>query len=74
VTLWDRIINTPKEGHIHLYSAAQKYHFTDITGNFKDFNATYALRWNIVPWVGAMRWGKGAEGYVDLPQPTKDVD
>lgn len=63
-------MNTPEEGHVHLVSAPQKYRFNDITGRFKDFNATYSLRWNIVPWVGLMRWGKGEEGYIALPEST----
>ena len=71
MTLWDKIINKPEEAHIHLDNAPQKYRFNDITGSFKNFNATYTLRWNIVPWVGLMRWGRGTEGYLSLPQPTE---
>jgi len=70
VTFWDKIINTPEEAQIQLYSASQKYRFTDITGSFKDFNATYALRWNVVPWVGLMQFGRGTDGYITLPQST----
>jgi signal peptidase complex subunit 3 len=69
VTIWDKIINNPDEAQLQLYSASQKYKFNDIAGDFKNFNATYALRWNIVPWVGLMRWGKGSEGYLALPTP-----
>jgi len=70
VTFWDKIINTPEEARIQVYSASQKYRFTDITGSFKDFNATYALRWNVVPWVGLMQFGRGTDGYITLPQST----
>jgi len=61
VTLWDKIINNPEEARIQLYSASQKYRFNEITGSFKNFNATYSLHWNIVPWVGAMRWGESGQ-------------
>ena len=64
-------MNNPEEARIQLYSASQKYRFTDITGSFKNFNATYSLRWNVVPWVGLMQWGKGKEGFITLPQPTE---
>lgn len=64
-------MNTPEDARIQLYSASQKYRFTDITGSFKDFNATYSLRWNVVPWVGLMQGGKGTEGYISLPKPKE---
>lgn len=64
-------MNTPEDSRIQLYSASQKYRFTDITGSFKDFNATYSLRWNVVPWVGLMQWGKSTEGYISLPKPKE---
>lgn len=67
MTFWDKIINKPEEARIQLYSAPQKYRFNDITGSFKGFNATYALRWNVVPWVGLMQWGRGSD-FIILPQ------
>ena len=72
VTLWDTIINTPEEAKLQLYSASQKYRFTDITGSFTNVNATYALHWNVVPWVGILQWGKGQKGYIKLQQTTVD--
>jgi len=68
VTLWDKIINTPEEAKLQVYSASQKYRFTDITGSFDGVNATYALHWNVVPWVGMLQWGKGPAGYIKLSQ------
>jgi signal peptidase complex subunit 3 len=74
VTLWDRIINTPEEADLQLYSASQKYRFNEITGNFRHVNATYALRWNVVPWVGLMGWGKGVDGSIALHQSASDSE
>jgi len=66
VTLWDKIINSPEEAKLH--AASQKYRFTDITGSFDRVNATYALHWNVVPWVGVLQWGKASAGYIKLPE------
>jgi Signal peptidase subunit len=65
-------MNDPEEARIQLHSAPQKYRFTDITGSFRDFNATYLLRWNVVPWVGMMQWGKSKEGHISLPPKQRD--
>lgn len=61
-------MNGPEDGYVKLRSAPQKYRFTDITGSFRDTNVTYTLRWNVVPWVGIMQWGKSKEGYISLSQ------
>jgi signal peptidase complex subunit 3 len=61
-------MNNPEEGKLQMYSASQKYRFTDITGSFRNFNATYTLRWNVVPWVGIMQWGQSKAGYITLPE------
>jgi hypothetical protein len=74
VTLWDRIMNTPEDAQIQLYSASQKYRFNEITGSFRHVNATYALRWNVVPWVGMMQWGKGSDGSIALPSQSQNAD
>jgi signal peptidase complex subunit 3 len=68
VTFWDRIMNNPEEAKLQIYSGSQKYPFTDITGSFRNFNATYTLRWNVVPWVGIMQWGQSKARYITLPQ------
>ena len=68
MTLWDKIINSPEEAKLQVYSASQKYRFTDITGSFDRVNAIYALHWNVVPWVGVLQWGKGSTGYIKLPE------
>ena len=65
-------MNNPEEARIQLYSASQKYKFSEITGSFRHVNATYSLRWNVVPWVGFMQWGKSADGYITLPPPSED--
>ena len=65
-------MNSPEDGHIKLYSAPQKYQFRDITGSFRGVNATYTLRWNVVPWVGIMQWGKTKDGYITLPHAERE--
>jgi Signal peptidase subunit len=54
-----------------LRSESQKYRFNEITGSFRGVNATYTLHWNIVPWIGLMRWGK-SEG-VQLLKTAEDA-
>jgi Signal peptidase subunit len=66
--------NTPDDAQIQLYSASQMYRCDETTGNFRDVNATYALRWNIVPWVGMMQWGKRLDGYIALPPQSLDTE
>jgi hypothetical protein len=70
-TIWDKVMNNREEGQINLIAAPPKYRFTDITGKFRDYNATYSLRWNVVPWVGIMQWGKSKEGEITLQQAER---
>jgi signal peptidase complex subunit 3 len=72
VTLWDKIINNEEEAHVQIYSGSQKYRFNEITGSFRHVNATYSLRWNVVPWVGFMQWGQSRDGHVVLPSPKEE--
>ena len=70
-TIWDAVMDSREEGRINLISAPPKYRFTDITGNFRGYNATYSLKWNVVPWVGIVQWGKSKEGKITLQQTEK---
>ncbi|KAJ7440155.1 signal peptidase 22kDa subunit [Mycena latifolia] len=56
VVIWDRIVRRREDAKIHVVDSRQKYSFRDKTG-FKDASATYTLRYNLMPHVGALVYG-----------------
>ncbi|SCV13548.1 related to Signal peptidase complex subunit SPC3 [Nakaseomyces glabratus] len=59
VTLWDKIIKTPKEAELHLEHAKVS----------KDL--TFELQWNIQPWVGILTFGQTTGSEVVKVEPKK---
>ncbi|KAJ7100133.1 signal peptidase 22kDa subunit [Mycena belliarum] len=55
VVIWDRIVRRREDAQIHV-EGRQKYAFRDKTG-FRDAAATYTLRYNVMPHVGALVYG-----------------
>ncbi|KAJ7185704.1 signal peptidase 22kDa subunit [Mycena filopes] len=55
VVIWDRIVRRKEDAKIYV-NQRQKYAFKDITG-FRDASATYTLRYNLMPHVGALVYG-----------------
>ncbi|KAJ7108607.1 signal peptidase 22kDa subunit [Mycena epipterygia] len=55
VVIWDRIVRRKSDAKIHV-QGKQKYAFRDISG-FRDASATYTLRYNLMPHVGALVYG-----------------
>ncbi|KAJ7029212.1 signal peptidase subunit [Mycena alexandri] len=57
VVIWDRIVRRKTDAKIHVEGKReQKYAFKDVTG-FRDASATYTLRYNLMPHVGALVYG-----------------
>jgi len=70
--IWDAIIQSPKSANLHMENKRAKYNINDISGAFRERNATMKFSWNIQPHVGALVWGS-----VDLagePVPEDDVE
>ncbi|KAJ6470618.1 signal peptidase 22kDa subunit [Mycena vitilis] len=67
VVIWDRIVRRKADAKIHV-AAKQKYAFKDITG-FRDSAATYTLRYNLMPHVGALVYGTAGTTNGTVPFP-----
>ncbi|MBW0492312.1 hypothetical protein O181_032027 [Austropuccinia psidii MF-1] len=72
VVLWDRIIKNARDAKINLSGARNKYAFKHIGGSFQNANATYSLHYNLMPKVGALKFGKA--GQTDHPIAFPDVN
>ncbi|KAF7319054.1 Signal peptidase subunit 3 [Mycena chlorophos] len=67
VVIWDRIVRRKEDANIRV-KTRQKYLFKDITG-FKDASAVYTLRYNVMPWVGALTYGTAGSTNTSVPFP-----
>ncbi|KAJ7211201.1 signal peptidase 22kDa subunit [Mycena pura] len=67
VVIWDRIVRRKEDAKIHV-AGRQKYAFKDLSG-FRDAAATYTLRYNMMPHVGALMYGTAGttNGTVSFP-------
>ncbi|XDT29993.1 Signal peptidase subunit [Nakaseomyces glabratus] len=71
VTLWDKIIKTPKEAELHLEHAKGKYPVWDLEDKFSGKDLTFELQWNIQPWVGILTFGQTTGSEVVKVEPKK---
>ncbi|KAJ6627914.1 signal peptidase subunit-domain-containing protein [Mycena sp. CBHHK59/15] len=55
IVVWDRIVRRKSDARIH-YDGKQKYYLRDLVG-FRGASATYTLRYNLMPHVGALVYG-----------------
>ncbi|KAJ7906326.1 signal peptidase 22kDa subunit [Mycena leptocephala] len=67
VVIWDRIVRRKEDAKIH-FDGRQKYTFKDVTG-FRDSSATYTLRYNLMPHVGALVYGTAGSTNGSIPFP-----
>ncbi|KAJ7739972.1 signal peptidase 22kDa subunit [Mycena maculata] len=67
VVIWDRIVRRKEDAKIHI-DGRQKYAFRDVTG-FRDASATYTLRYNLMPHVGALTYGTAGGTNTSVPFP-----
>ncbi|KAJ7634927.1 signal peptidase 22kDa subunit [Roridomyces roridus] len=67
VVIWDRIVRSKSSAKFHV-EARQKYAFRDVTG-FRDSAATYTLRYNLMPHVGALVYGVAGSTNNSIPFP-----
>ncbi|KAJ3891905.1 signal peptidase subunit [Lentinula edodes] len=65
IVLWDRIVRRPEDARVNVVGAKNKYAFKEIGG--KGFSkgaagtASYALKYNLMPYVGMLRYGEAAK-------------
>ncbi|KAF8212504.1 signal peptidase 22kDa subunit [Mycena galopus ATCC 62051] len=72
VVIWDRIVRRKEDANIHVspkqFGGRQKYAFKD-AHTFRDASATYTLRYNLMPHVGALVYGVAASTNTSVPFP-----
>ncbi|KAF9074524.1 signal peptidase 22kDa subunit [Rhodocollybia butyracea] len=62
IVLWDRIVRRPEDAKVNVVGARNKYAFKEVGG--KGFgkgvagNASYALKYNLMPYMGVLRYGE----------------
>ncbi|KAF5392015.1 hypothetical protein D9757_003342 [Collybiopsis confluens] len=62
IVLWDRIVRRPEDARVNVVGAKNKYAYKELAG--KGFgkgvakNASYALKYNLMPYVGVLRHGE----------------
>ncbi|KAH7916614.1 signal peptidase 22 kDa subunit [Hygrophoropsis aurantiaca] len=60
VVLWDRIVRRKEDAVIN-FSGKNKYKFRDLSKTFKNVApAHYALKYNVMPYVGMLTYGEAA--------------
>ncbi|KAJ7065038.1 signal peptidase 22 kDa subunit [Mycena amicta] len=67
VVIWDSIVRRKEDANIQV-KGRQKYHFKDVSG-FRDASAIYTLRYNVMPWVGALTYGTAGSTNGSIPFP-----
>ncbi|KAF4597858.1 Signal peptidase subunit 3 [Pleurotus pulmonarius] len=60
VVIWDRIVRRKEDASINVV-AKDKYHLRDVSRTFRGVpHAQYALKYNIMPYVGVLTYGEVA--------------
>jgi len=74
VVFWDKIVRRKRDAQIHI-RGKNKYVFKDINKSFHNASAlTYTMRYNVMPWVGPLRYGVAAQlGPEKWPQAETKV-
>jgi len=58
VVIWDRIVRRKEDAHINVASR-NKYAFRELSATFKKVpSAYYSLKYNVMPYVGALTYGE----------------
>ncbi|KAJ3993735.1 signal peptidase subunit [Lentinula boryana] len=75
IVLWDRIVRRPEDARVNVIGAKNKYAFKEIGG--QGFGkgaisgASYALKFNLMPYVGMLRYGEAAR-ISDVPFDVRE--
>jgi len=58
VVIWDRIVRRKEDAHVNV-AGRNKYAFRELSATFKNVpSAHYSLKYNIMPYVGALTYGE----------------
>ncbi|KZP34215.1 signal peptidase 22 kDa subunit [Athelia psychrophila] len=72
VVIWDRIVRRKEDAFINVVGK-NKYAFKDITNTFKKVPAAhYALKYNVMPYVGALTYGEAGRTLESLEFPAAE--
>ncbi|KDR76270.1 hypothetical protein GALMADRAFT_96780 [Galerina marginata CBS 339.88] len=70
VVIWDRIVKRKEDAFIK-FAGKNKYMFRDISSSFKGVPpANYSLKYNIMPYVGALQYGEAARTNEEVAFPS----
>lgn len=70
VVIWDKIIRRKQDAQLHIEGGKNKYAFREVSTSFKDVSpASYALKYNLMPYVGVLQYGEIARTSDDVPFP-----
>ncbi|CAE6413290.1 unnamed protein product [Rhizoctonia solani] len=72
VVIWDRIVRRKRDSKLNIEAARAKYPIRDPSLSFRNSSdVNFTLRYNIMPWIGALTYGTGAK--VNEPVPFAKV-
>ena len=70
VVIWDRIVRRKQDAVINV-EGKNKYMFRELSGKFKNVApAHYSLKYNIMPYVGALTYGEAARTVEEVAFPA----
>ncbi|CAE6540436.1 unnamed protein product [Rhizoctonia solani] len=62
VVIWDRIVRRKRDSKLMIEAARAKYPIRDPSLSFKNSSDVhFTLRYNVMPWIGALTYGTGAQ-------------
>ncbi|KAI0745654.1 signal peptidase subunit [Earliella scabrosa] len=71
VVIWDRIVRRKEDAQLSV-AGRNKYVFRELSTSFKDAApAHYALKYNVMPYVGALTYGEAARTVEPVPFPER---
>ena len=66
VVIWDRIINKKSETKIKARDEFNKYSLKDYGHGLRGTEVKFEVRYNIMPWMGALIYGQGGEKGISM--------
>jgi signal peptidase complex subunit 3 len=76
VVIWDKIVRRKRDARIKIEGGKNKYVFRELSTTFKDVTpASYSLKYNLMPYVGALEFGEIARtsSNVSFPEAQPKV-
>ncbi|KAH9895177.1 signal peptidase subunit [Cubamyces lactineus] len=71
VVIWDRIVRRKEDAQLSV-AGRNKYAFRELSASFKNAGpAHYTLKYNVMPYVGALTYGEAARTAEPVPFPER---